>query len=175
MLMNVYSDTPYRYRLRISIWRKIDNNINITFKLNSSRMDGKMVYDKDVDDNFLNIYYNRPNRPNGYYPNEFEIRKDESGREFFTIKHSSRSFLELDAISQINHLFKEFKLCIDKREYLLDLENLDEGAFALYVNEEHNKHAEHTAIDFTITEEFLTKYCTFQRNVPACYPKNRPH
>ena len=155
------SEDPYRYRLTINVLRKIENEINVNFILNTpSRSDWRMKYGEGKD-NFLDIFL-KPNT-DGTYRNVFRIGINSlyNAVQLINVNHASKDFLKLDAISQLQHLFTEINFEINEKKYSLDLANLDKDALRLNYREIFQAH---TVINFDITEEFLSKYCILQEN-----------
>ena len=83
---------------------------------------------------------------------------------FFTVNHASKDFLKLDAILQLQHLFKEIIFEVQDKRYSLDLNSLDKSGLRLNFREIFQSH---TLIRFIITEEFLSKFCILQDEKPS--------
>ncbi len=155
------SYSPYDYNLRVVLWKEIDKNLKVEFLVNSDRKNGVIDYGEG-ENSFLDLFFTHGYNPDTTYQKFFIMKRSSAGNSFFDVNHTSRAFLELDAISQLLHLFEEIKLIIDGQTYRMVIEKLNEGVLDLYVREDHPKHSEHTRIAIYITEEFLDTYCVLE-------------
>ena len=158
---SIFSETPYKFTLSVYVWRKIESNLDVYFKLNTQVSNSwNMQYGKG-EESFLDLFFMHKSEDMENYKTSFSIPVEQKVDGFFNVKHASNNFLKLDAIYQLQHLFKEIIFEVYDKKYSLDLKKMDKDALRLNYREIFQAH---TVINFDVTEEFLSKYCILQEN-----------
>ena len=161
---SIFATSPYKYTLSIYVWREIEFDLDVHFKLNAPKSRYWAMQYGEGEDGFLDLFFMHKSENMESYKSSFHISVEQKVDGFFKVRHASKDFLKLDAILQLQYLFKEIIFEVQDKRYSLDLNNLDKSALRLNFREIVQSH---TLIQFNITEEFLSKFCILQDEKPS--------